>query len=453
MAEWKKVIVSGSNAELNKLVVDTHISASLFSGSFVGDGSGLTGLTSAAITTYTNAADNRVITSVNSTSVNGEANLTFDGTLLDITGNLTVSGTSTLATNFTIATDGGTGDTFITNTARNIKIGDTAGAANNVLIDIDDPNNELKLNAGIVGISGSTVNVATGVDTINLNATTIDIPNVAAGTDNTVVVYNGSTLLTDEIDGRVWGSTLVDAANGVDNRLATFTDSNSLNGEANLTFDGSRLAVTGIVAATGTITGSGAQLSSVPAGTDNTVLIVDNDGNVLRDEIDARVWGSTLIDGTLTATRIPYASDANTVTDSGNLTFDGSRLSVTGEAAVSSHLTVGGNLYVNGDLTNVNTTNLNVEDKFILLGSGSASPVDVGIIFGGVNTETRGAALFYVADGARLAYAAGGVESTDTAPTPSGYVPVAYDVTGASHTPEDKVGNIKIESGEAYIYV
>jgi len=44
MPNWKKVITSGSDASLNKLVVDTHISASLFSGSFFGDASGLTGI-------------------------------------------------------------------------------------------------------------------------------------------------------------------------------------------------------------------------------------------------------------------------------------------------------------------------------------------------------------------------------------------------------------------------
>jgi hypothetical protein len=207
MAEWKKVIVSGSNAELNKLVVDTQVSASLFSGSFVGDGSALTGLTAAAITSYTNAANNRILTSVDSTTVNSEENLTFDGTTLTLTG-------------------------------------------------------------------------------------------------------------------------------------------------------------------TGSISGD---------------------------------------------------------------------------------LTVGGNLFVNGDLTNVNVTNLNVEDKFILLGSGSADVTDVGIIFGGVTNETRGAAFFYDAGETRLAYTNGGVDTTDTTVTPSGYVPVAYDVTNASQTPEMFVGNIKIEDGEIYI--
>jgi hypothetical protein len=38
----------------------------------------------AGITSYTNPADNRVITSVSSTTINAEANLTFDGSILDI---------------------------------------------------------------------------------------------------------------------------------------------------------------------------------------------------------------------------------------------------------------------------------------------------------------------------------------------------------------------------------
>ncbi len=48
---------------------------------------------SGAVTSYTNSTDNRVITSVNSTTINGEANLTFDGSVLAVTGNVTASGT------------------------------------------------------------------------------------------------------------------------------------------------------------------------------------------------------------------------------------------------------------------------------------------------------------------------------------------------------------------------
>ena len=64
-----------------------HVSAS----KFVGDGSDLTGLSSAAISSYTNNGNNRVVTSVDADTVNGEANLTFDGTALNVNGELTSS--------------------------------------------------------------------------------------------------------------------------------------------------------------------------------------------------------------------------------------------------------------------------------------------------------------------------------------------------------------------------
>ena len=72
---------------LTNVSASGHISAS----KFVGDGSGLTGITSAAISSYTNNGNNRVVTSVNATTVNSEANLTFDGTSLNVNGEITSS--------------------------------------------------------------------------------------------------------------------------------------------------------------------------------------------------------------------------------------------------------------------------------------------------------------------------------------------------------------------------
>jgi hypothetical protein len=59
-----------------------------FSGSFDGDGSALTGISSY---TVANSADNRVLTSVDASNGNAEANITFNGTALDVTGNVTAS--------------------------------------------------------------------------------------------------------------------------------------------------------------------------------------------------------------------------------------------------------------------------------------------------------------------------------------------------------------------------
>ena len=91
---------TGSDGRLHDLVgnqVDdltlTNVSASghISASKFVGDGSELTGLSSAAISSYTNNGNNRVVTSVNANTVNSEANLTFDGTSLNVNGEITSS--------------------------------------------------------------------------------------------------------------------------------------------------------------------------------------------------------------------------------------------------------------------------------------------------------------------------------------------------------------------------
>jgi hypothetical protein len=67
---------------------------------------------------------------------------------------------------------------------------------------------------------------------------------MTAGVDNSVVILDSDGYLkTDEIDSRVWGTTLVDATNGAADRIPTFTDSNTITGETNLTYDGSTLIV------------------------------------------------------------------------------------------------------------------------------------------------------------------------------------------------------------------
>ena len=74
---------------LTNVSASGHISAS----KFIGDGTGLTGLSSAAISTYDNSGDDRIITSVNSSTVQGESNLTFNSdNQLTIGGDVTASG-------------------------------------------------------------------------------------------------------------------------------------------------------------------------------------------------------------------------------------------------------------------------------------------------------------------------------------------------------------------------
>jgi hypothetical protein len=63
-------------------------------------------------------------------------------------------------------------------------------------------------------------------------------------------------------------------------------------------------------------------------------------------------------------------------------------LAVTSNATVGGNLTVTGDLTVNGDTTVINTSNISIEDKFIVLGrsSGSLTPSsEGGIIVEGAN--------------------------------------------------------------------
>jgi hypothetical protein len=52
---------------------------------------GTTG-SNAGITSYTNTTDNNILTAVSSTAIQGETNLTFNGTDLNVTGNTNISG-------------------------------------------------------------------------------------------------------------------------------------------------------------------------------------------------------------------------------------------------------------------------------------------------------------------------------------------------------------------------
>jgi len=72
--------------------------------------------------------------------------------------------------------------------------------------------------------------------------------------------------------------------------------------------------------------------------------------------------------------RVLTATGGGTINGEGNLTFDGTTLTILGNEVVT------GNLTVQGTASFQNITNLEVTDKFILLGSGSNGANDGGIV-------------------------------------------------------------------------
>ena len=114
-------------------------------------------------------------------------------------------------------------------------------------------------------------------------------------------------------------------------------------------------------------------------------------------------------------------------------------------------------------VTTLNTTNLNVEDQFLLLNSGSNSK-DVGIVFGGTGgTSQQGKALVwdysYKSNDGRLAISTTDVAWNATANFGAGtagyYVGGVFlgSETDAATAKADHSGNIRVESDEIYIYV
>ena len=127
------------------------------------------------------------------------------------------------------------------------------------------------------------------------------------------------------------------------------------------------------------------------------------------------------------------------------------------------NVTLSGDLVVNGTTTTLNTTNLNVEDQFILVNSGSTAK-DAGIVFGGTSgTAQQGKALIwdysFNSNDGRLAVSTTDVawnNTTNFAGGTAGYY-VAGAFIGSSEdaatAKADHRGNIRITSGEIFIYV
>lgn len=141
---------------------------------------------------------------------------------------------------------------------------------------------------------------------------------------------------------------------------------------------------------------------------------------------------------------------------------------ITLSGSINSDVTINGDLYVNGDVTTINTTELIVEDRLILLGSGSAGVTegDSGIMIerqamdGG---KKLASALYRDSTSERWSVAGEitPIETTDSTGTPVEILaiePEAFLSTVITDSGNDisifqKPGNMKVISGEIYIYV
>ena len=206
----------------------------------------------------------------------------------------------------------------------------------------------------------------------------------------------GTTPITTlDIDGGTATSTLAsgdlfivdDGANGTNRKVTFQTISDAvLGGSGGATF--AAINVTGI----GTFGG-----------------VLDSNGGANISGGDGLVASSAKVSD-LTNGRVVLAGASGELEDSGNLTFNGSALTVTGTANVTSNLTVGGDLTVNGTTTQINTVNTTIEDTLLELQKvdggnlGSDTNKDVGIVMNYYDGSAKKAAFFWDDSAGRFAF-------------------------------------------------
>ena len=357
MAEWKKIIVSGSDAPLNSVTVGsqalttaaatTKLSGS-FTGSFVGDGSGLTGVSAAG--TVSSSAQ------------------------IDIT----------QTTNYT---------TFSSSLA-------TVDAGQNIRIDnLASLTSSYALQSQLAGVASSSSQVKTYLPADTVSSSTQVVAFLPAGT----VSSSGQVDITATTNYSTFSSSLatVDAIQQVSlNALNTATSSYALQ---------SQLA--------GVASSSSQVKAFLPAGTVSS------------------------------SDQVALSSISGTTFSSSNFTFP-------------ANLTVSGDLFVDGTTTTVNTTNLNIEDRFILVNSGSVlgGNAQGGLVVQDGGANPSGSAFFYTTTGATNRWGlADNVGYNAASATQTAYMSAVVDmnvaVQSASLATYAKVGNIRVDTnGDIFIY-
>ena len=304
MSTWKKVIVSGSNANLTSLSVDN-----LTSGQVV-IGGGTSNLTTTAI----NGTGNIVATTgATGLSHSGSFSGSFLGDGSQLTG-------------------------VVATSANSLTIGEGLG--------------------GAASYNGST-------------AVTLTVSGAAQLTDNKVVKWNNT-------DGKFVDASLTD-------------DGTTISGATSIQLSGANSSLTGSF--TGSFKGDGSQLTGIA-----TTLTVN-----------AGTGGPSTV--ALSSQTLTIAGTSNEIETS--VSGQTITIGLPNDVTIGQNLTVTGDLYVNGTTTTINTTELLVEDKFIILASGSANDTDGGIIIDRGAFGSGNVAFGYDADTDRWGYQNGLTDTTN----------------------------------------
>lgn len=243
----------------------------------------------------------------------------------------------------------------------------------------------------------------------------------------TVAVSGSSTLSADRITkwtGDAFANTTLS------------DDGTVVSGASSIQLSGANSSLTGSF--TGSFIGDGSALTGIV-----TTLALSGStgaGTLSSGSIDLKTEGVRIY-GTSNQIDTSFVDATNTLT-----------IGLSNNVSITNDLTVGGNLTVNGDLTYLNVANLLVEDKFVLLNSGSANPDEGGIIID--EGSGTGHAFIYDAGDTRWGFNPSVAYNATTANT-TAYAAAVIDIQNGAHADAaeyQKIGNFKVDNGDVFVW-
>jgi len=420
MASWKKIIVSGSAAELSSLTLDTALAVAQggTGASTLTDGGVLLGSGTGAITATAVLTDGQMLVGDGTTDPAIESGATLRTSIGVGTGDSPQFTDLTLTGGNITLTGGATDIDVIDNNASALSI-DASGKAGILEIDSTNSKEQVKMSGGLFVTGNITGSGAVSASSIVTDTLTLD---------TALAVAQGGTGATSLTDGGV----LLGSGTGAITATSVLGDGEMLVGDASgdPSVESGATLRTSIGVGTGdspqftNLTLTGGEITLTGGATD--IDLIDNNSSALSFDAAGKA-GILEIDTTNSGEGVKMSGD----------------------------LTVEGNFVVNGNTTNANVANLLVEDRFILLNSGSASGDGGLIVQSGSATAMSGAAFVFDQNverwGVQTDVALGSIATTSS---PEAYqVNYVLNANTGSATYNVK-GNLKIDdsNGDIFIY-
>nr|MBC8427845.1 hypothetical protein [Candidatus Pelagibacter sp.] len=230
--------------------------------------------------------------------------------------------------------------------------GDDAGDGGDIILHPGDKSTGLGGTSGQVLISGSNLTVEGSISASgDISASGLLYISASHGDPSKLL------LAWDSSSKQVYytSSLAFGGGGGSADNLGNHTATQDLNLDGNDIYGVQHITASGNISSSGNIIADGIK-ATLPAGVDNSVVILDADGFIKTDEIDERVWsggqllsgdGGALIDG-----YIPVTSDGGAgLLDTSNLRWDSNKLGIgVGAITPPKPLTVQGDISSSGDL-------------------------------------------------------------------------------------------------------